>query len=191
MKLFRMRDSDWTVEVEPEAWLLTPFKKILDRDKSKGKVISHKEMAFVYFYADMKSDYSIITSKSERISEIKKDLQLPDNWTMDSVIEDACTFYTSRSVTVLGRLYLNSIKAVNDISEYLYHTDALLAERDERGKPVNDINKITASIKLVKGLMQDLKAAEKEVLKEQEELSGRTKGSKTLALFEDGLNIED
>jgi len=46
---------------------------------------------------------------------------------------------------------------------------------------------ITASLKSVPVIMRDLKAAYKEVLSEQKEMEGRTKGSKTMGLFEDGL----
>jgi hypothetical protein len=70
---------------------------------------------------------------------------------------------------------------------YLTSTDRLLTERDSNGKPVNDISKITSAITKVKGLMQDLKAAEKEVMKEQQELEGRMKGSKQMGMFEEGL----
>jgi hypothetical protein len=38
--------------------------------------------------------------------------------------------------------------------------------------------------------MRDLKAAYKEVVKEQIELEGRAKGSRTLNPFEDGLSFE-
>ena len=37
--------------------------------------------------------------------------------------------------------------------------------------------------------MKDLKAAEKEVLKEQQEMEGRMKGSKQMSVFEEGLDI--
>ena len=77
----------------------------------------------------------------------------------------------------------------NDVSEYLRNTDVLLAERDDRGKPVTAVNTITSTINQVNKLMKDLKAAEKEVLKEQQEMEGRMKGSKQMSVFEEGLDI--
>lgn len=188
MRLFEYKD--WSLNVREEVWGLSPFKKILKRDKSRNKDTALKEMLFIYFYADIKSDYLIISDVKERENEIKKDIELPENWKIDAVIKEAIDFYESRSLTVIGKLYKNALKATNDISEYLTQTDVLLRERDNNGKPVNDINKFTASIKLVKTLMQDLKAAEKEVLKEQQELEGRMKGSKQMSVFEEGLNID-
>ena len=38
--------------------------------------------------------------------------------------------------------------------------------------------------------MKDLKTAHKEVITEQKELEGRTKGSRTLNAFEEGLTFE-
>jgi hypothetical protein len=65
----------------------------------------------------------------------------------------------------------------------------LLAERDAQGKVVTDIAKITASAQKVPKLMADLKAAHKEVVKEQEDLDNRKKGSRSMNMFEDGLDI--
>ena len=188
MRLFEHKD--WVLTVREEVWGLSPFKKILKRDKSRNKDTALKEMLFIYFYADIKSDYLIISDVKERENEIRKDIELPENWKIDAVIKEAIDFYESRSLTVIGKLYKNALKAANDISEYLTMTDVLLAERDMNGKPVNDIAKITGAITKVKHIMQDLKAAEKEVLKEQQELEGRMKGSKQMSVFEEGLNID-
>lgn len=188
MKLFEMKD--WVLTVREEAWGLLPFKKILKRDKSRDKSQALKEMQFIYFYTDIKSDYIIITDEKLKTEEIKKDIGLDDDWKIDAVIREAIDFYDSRSLTVIGKLYKNSLKAANDISEYLTMTDVLLAERDNNGKPVNDISKITGAISKVKSIMQDLKAAEKEVLKEQIETENRMKGSKQMSMYEEGLDFE-
>ena len=188
MRLFEMKD--WTLSVREEAWGLSPFKKILKRDKSRDKATALKEMLFIYYYSDIKSDYSIITNELIKTEEIKKDIGLPDEWKIDSVMREAIEFYESRSITVIGKLYKNALKAANDVSEYLTLTDALLAERDNSGKPVNSITTIVGGIKKIKEIMQDLKAAEKEVVKEQQELEGRMKGSKTMSIFEEGLSLD-
>lgn len=185
MKLFEMKD--WSLRVSDEAWALLPFKKLLDRDKTKNKDVAFKEMMFIYFFADIKSDYMILTSEEERIKEIKKDIGLPEKWSLDADIKAAIDFYQKRSLSVIAKLYINALKAANAVSEYLTQTEALLAERDNNGKPVNTITTIVGGIKQIKTIMQDLKAAEKEVLKEKEDMEGRKKGSQTLSIFEDGL----
>ena len=188
MKLFKMKE-DWTLHIEEEVWSLLPFKKILKKDKTRSKELALKEMAFIYFYTDIKSDYLIIDSKF-RIEEIKKDIGLPEDWRIDSVLQEAIDFYEERSLTVVGKLYKNALAAANDISEYLTKTKELLEERDERGKPVTTLTTIVGGISKIKVVMQDLKAAEKELIKEKIETEGRMKGQQQMGMFEAGMKFE-
>ena len=187
MNGFTLRD--YVLTVEDNMWGLIPFKKILKRDKSRDKDRALKEMLFIYYYSDIKSDYLIIDSKF-RIEEIKKDIGLPEDWRIDSVLQEAIDFYEERSLTVVGKLYKNALAAANDISEYLTKTKELLEERDDRGKPVTTLTTIVGGISKIKVVMQDLKAAEKELIKEKIETEGRMKGQQAFGLFENGLNYE-
>ena len=184
MNGFTLRD--YVLTVEDNMWGLIPFKKILKRDKSRDKDRALKEMLFIYYYSDIKSDYLIIDSKF-RIEEIKKDIGLPEDWKIDSVIQEAIDFYEERSLTVVGKLYKNALAAANDISEYLTKTKELLEERDERGKPVTTLTTIVGGISKIKVVMQDLKAAEKELIKERIETEGKMKGQQQMGMFEMGL----
>ena len=184
MNGFTLRD--YVLTVEDNMWGLIPFKKILKRDKSRDKDRALKEMLFIYYYSDIKSDYLIIDSKF-RIEEIKKDIGLPEDWRIDSVLQEAIDFYEERSLTVVGKLYKNALVAANDISEYLTKTKELLEERDERGKPVTTLTTIVGGISKIKTVMQDLKAAEKELIKERIETEGKMKGKQSMGMFELGL----
>jgi hypothetical protein len=185
MKLFEMRD--FNLQLIPEVWGLLPFKAILKRDKGRNKETAFKEMLFIYFYSDIRSDYVYITDNIVRASEIKKDIGLPEDWNIDDIIKDAVKYYESMSLSPIAKLYKGSLKAADDISKYLEKTDELLDERTVNGSTVTTLATITGSLKSVPVIMRDLKAAYKEVLSEQKELEGRTKGSKTMGLFEDGL----
>ena len=186
MNGFTLRD--YVLTVEDNMWGLIPFKKILKRDKSRDKDRALKEMLFIYYYSDIKSDYLIIDSKF-RIEEIKKDIGLPEDWRIDSILQEAIDFYEERSLTVVGKLYKNALAAANDISEYLTKTKELLEERDERGKPVTTLTTIVGGISKIKTVMQDLKAAEKELIKERIETEGKMKGQQQMGMFENGLDI--
>ena len=188
MKLFQFKD--WQLSVDPEVYGLLPFKAILKRDKNRTKDVALKEVIFIFYYSDIKSDYLIISDLNEREKEIKKDIGLPEDWKVDSVIKEAIAFYESRSLTVIGKLYKNALKSVDDMSEYLGTTDVLLRERTTSGGTVTTLPMITSAQEKLPKIMQNLKAAEKEVLKEQQELEGRTKGSKTMSMFEEGLSFE-
>ena len=187
MNGFLLKDSVLTVE--DQIWGLEPFKKILKRDKSRNKDLALKEMLFIYYYTDIKSDYLIIDIKLRK-EEIIKDIQLPDNWKIDSIMQDAINFYEERSLTVIGKLYKNALLAANDISEYLTKTKELLEERDDRNKPVTTLTTIVGGISKIKVVMQDLKAAEKELIKEKIETEGRMKGQQQMGMFESGLSID-
>lgn len=175
--------------VEDQMWGLEPFKKILKRDKSRNKDLALKEMLFVYYYTDIKSDYLIIDSKFRK-EEIIKDIGLPSDWKIDQLIQEAINFYEERSLTVIGKLYKNALSAANDISEYLTKTKELLEERDDKGKPVTTLTTIVGGISKIKVVMQDLKAAEKELIKEKVETEGRMKGQQAMGLFEAGIKFE-
>lgn len=181
--------KEYVLTVEDNLWGLEKFKKILKRDKSRDKDRALKEMLFIYYYSDIKSDYLIIDSKF-RIEEIKKDIGLPEDWRIDSVLQEAIDFYEERSLTVVGKLYKNALAAANDISEYLTKTKELLEERDERGKPVTTLTTIVGGISKIKTVMQDLKAAEKELIKERIETEGKMKGQQQMGMFESGLSID-
>jgi len=188
MKLFEMKD--FTLNVNVEAWGLLPFKAILKKDKSRTKETAFKEMLFIYYYVDVRSDYMYIVNNKEREKEIIKDIGLPSDWTQEDYIKDAIAFY-NKFTTPIQKLYKSSLKSVDDVSKYLEDTDILLAERTDKGGTVTTLPMIMTSIKTVPLIMKDLKAAYKEVLAEQKEMEGRTKGSRSMGLFEEGLQFED
>jgi hypothetical protein len=186
MKLVEFKN--WNLTVLEEAWGLSPFSKILKRDKTKDKEIALKEMLFIFYYCDIRSYYVQLEEK-QRAEEIKVDIGLPDKWVLDEVIQEGIEMYEKNSQSVVEKLYKQSLKAASDIGDYLEDAKELLNERDKLGKPTMDISKITTALSKIPKLMADLKAAYKEVLKEQEELAGKKKGSREFNIFERGLEI--
>lgn len=191
MNLIEFDKGTYSVKYSPLLLTLEPFKKIIDRDKTKGKEIAIKEISFIAFFADIRSDYMYIVNDEERARELVNDLELPKNWKIDATIKHAIEFYTSRSTTVNSSIYKSACKAAIDISNYLNKTDALLSERDENGKVVTDISKITNALEKVPKIMANLNSAHTELIKEQKITEGRTKGSKTFNIFEDGLGDDE
>jgi hypothetical protein len=182
--------KDGVLSVEDQCWGLSPFKKILKRDKTRNKDMSLKEMLFVYYYADIKSDYLIIPDLKERTKEIINDVELPNDWKIDNVMEEAIIFYENRSLTVIGKLYRDALTSVHEMSEYLKKTGELLNERTANGGTVTTLSMIAGTQEKLPKIMQNLKIAEKEVLKEKSELEGKMKGKQTFGMFEEGLNID-
>lgn len=184
MKLFTMKN--WVLTVSEEAYGLAPFRTILERDKSKDKARAQAELLFIWFWCDIKSDY-IIMEEDIRLSELKKDVaNLPEDFEMDEVIKAGIELYNKHE-TIIQKLHRKSLTSASEVGNYLENTKALLAERDNSGKPVTKISDITRGLKDVKFIIKELKITEKEVIKEQEDNEGRKKGSKTMNLFEDGF----
>jgi hypothetical protein len=188
MKLFEMKD--YSLQVSEEAWGLLPFKAILKRDKNRNKETAFKEVLFIYYYVDIRSDYIYTTNDDDRCKEIVKDIGLPPEWKIDAIMQTAIDFYKSKSISPIAKLYKSSLKAADDISNYLESTDELLQERTANGSVVNTLATITGALKSVPTIMKDMKSAYKEVLAEQKELEGKTKGARSFGLFEDGLDYE-
>ena len=191
MNLVEFNNNELKVIYAPLALTIKEFKKIVDRDKTKGKEIAIKELAFVSFYSDIRSIYTHITNKEDKINEIAKDMELPKGWKPDKVILDAIEVYKKRSVTINSKLYENACKAVIDVADYLGDADTLLNERDKSGRVVVDINKITAALEKVPKIMTNLNLAHQELIKEQKITEGRSKGSREFNMFEDGLDYDN
>jgi hypothetical protein len=186
MKLFEMKQ--WQLTVSSEVWGLSAFKKLLDRDKSKNKTRANSELLFIFYFCDIKSDY--LTIKEDlRIEELKHDIvDLGPDWIVDDDIKAGIDLYKKISQTVIGKLYSQSLQSATDVGDYLENTAVLLTERDNQGKPITKIADITRGLKDVKFIMRDLKAAEKELIKEQEDNENKKKGAKSFNAFEDGFN---
>ena len=191
MNLIEFNNTDVSITYSPLLLSLKPFKQLIDRDKSKDKSMAKKEIAFISFYIDVKSIYMYITDDKERFEELVKDLELPKDWKIDSVVAEAINFYKEKSTTVNSSIYRRACKAAMDIASYLQKADTLLEERDENGKVVTDISKITSALEKVPKIMSNLNIAHQELIREQKIVEGRSKGSKQFNMYEDGLNYED
>lgn len=186
MKLFGLKG--WNLTVSEEAWGLVPFQKILKRDKGKDKETALKEMLFIYFFCDVRSNY-LHMDEVTRENEIKHDIGLPEKWSVDSIIRGAIDFYNEKSKSVIQQLYEDTLMSAQAIGSYLRDTENLLKERDSQGKPVYDITKITNANEKVPKLMANLKEAYREVIKESEDNDNKKKGSRSFNTFEDGLTL--
>lgn len=179
IKLFRF--EGYTVNVEPEAIMLAPFKAIWDRDTTSTKSIAMQELAYIYFMDDPRSDYQYLIDDEVRMHEVIQGLGMPEGWAEDDVIKRARTFYKSFKPTSAGLLEDTRI-AVNKLRELLRNID--LEEKDDKNRPVYTLNTITATIKQIPSLVKDLDEAERTLSKDIIQES-RARGSQSKALGED------
>lgn len=188
MKLFNLNRKTFEVEFEEAALLLSPFAALFKRDKTKNKEVATNEMAYIYFFTDPKSDYQIELDDNIRTSEILKDLKLPKGWKPDKLVKEAIEFYRSRSRTATSAMYEAALAAAASVNKICLESDDLIQSADD---PIAAAQKIMMILEKIPKAMANLSAAHKELIKEQQDAEGKTKGSKVFNTFE-GMNlIED
>jgi hypothetical protein len=186
MKLLELNKNTYEVEIAPEAAAIGVFSILIKRDKSKNKEVVKKELAYIYHFGAVQSDYAYIIDLEERGKNIKRDLLFESKWKPDKELQAAIDYYIGRK-TVNEILFESANISAMDISAHLRNTRALLAERTDKGAVVTDITKITSSLDRVPKIMANLNAAYQELVKEQKITEGRKKGEKELSIFEDGI----
>lgn len=179
MKLFQL-DESYNVIWEPQVALIKPFAAILKRDRSKSKTRANRELAFVFFYCDIKSDYMFHTDPAIREEAIKGDLQLDKSWKIDKVMQEAIDYYDAMSTSITSKILKDSTYVADKLST------RMRALVDDEDLDIGEIDKLLNGIKKMPDVISSLQKAESAVLKEISEEQGRL-GSKEKALFEDGL----
>lgn len=181
MKIFSL-DKDYEIVWEPQVLLLEPFSKLFKRDKSENKTKANKEMAFVYFFCDIRSDYAIYIDPEEKTKVLKKELKFSSNWKPDKVLNEAIEFYRKRSKSTISKILEDSTYVANKVSEKL-------REAVDEDLEIGDLDKVLNGLNKIPNVIKAIKIAEKEVLKEIEEAQDNI-GAKNKALFED-LQLND
>ena len=104
MKLFELNRVTYDVEIAPEALMLIPIAKIVSRDKTRDKSTAKNELALIYHYCDVRSDY-VGVSDDVKLEQIIENLNLPKNYKLDKDMKEAIEVYKKYSTTVIQELY--------------------------------------------------------------------------------------
>jgi len=181
MKLFEIKD--YNLCVSEEAYGLLPFKTLIKKDKNRNKELALKELLFIYFYCDLRSDYQAILDLDEREIEIKKDIGLSDTWRKSKDLLYAIDFYKSRSKTISSIILEDTLASAVKVSSQMRY----LAESSTLTPA--DAQKISIILKDVPNTIRAVQQAQKEVIKELENNVSK-KGNQEFNLFEEGLSFE-
>lgn len=180
MKIFEMKD--WKLTVDEQTWALGPFRKLLEKDKSKDKERAIKEIAFIWFFCDIKSNYMYITDLESREKELKKDLRLPSAWKITEDIQEAIDFYNEKSVTITSQILKDSYYTANKLSTKMKE----IVDDEEAILDSGNISKLMMALKQMPDVIKSLQETEKAVLKEIAQKKQNV-GSQKKGLFEDGF----
>ena len=182
MKLLKYEGYNLTFE--QELLTLKVFKRLFSRDRTKDKSKFLQELGYIYFMEDPRSDYQYITDSIERSTAILIGEGLPDNWKVDSLLQEAMDYYKSFKPTA-ALLLEDTRVAVDKLREQLRDID--LSAKDEKGKPVYTLNVVVSTIKQVPSLVKDLDEAERAIAKELVQ-NDKIRGSAEKSMYED-LNL--
>jgi hypothetical protein len=183
MNLFEFDKVYFTVKPTEEALLLTVFGNIWKKDKTKDKTVALKELAYVWFYCDVKSHFLILSSEV-REKEIIKDVGLPSTWKPDKTVNAAIGYYEANR-SIIEEMYKGALTVSQTIVEVCNKSSDYIVKADDK---IAAAQKLNSLLKELPTSMAKLKEAEKQYIKESEEKSGTKKGSQTFNTFEDGLN---
>ena len=175
MKLFRR--SDYKLTVEPIVFSIKAFKRLDQRDRTVGKTQLEKELSFIYFVYDPRSDLQFIVDEQERIERVKELIGFDSKFKIDSDLQKAIDVYMLMTNTTSSDL-VNEIRLeIEKIKKYL------------RESEINDetfVKRTDIIIKMM-SLSDKLSDLERKVVREVEEISN-ARGDRAMTVLDQGFD---
>lgn len=183
MRLFNL-DENYDVQIDPEVFLIEDFKKL--RDSRKNPELILKEISFLFFFCDLRSEFTYNQNLQERKNEIIKRINLPENYTLDDLMKNAIKTYKELALTPAAKLLQTSYIVLDNIDNQLKTID--ITKVNKNGIPIWNIKQVMDTLKAIPEVVQAIKQAEEEFLKEEETASAQMKGNRIKSLYEDGFH---
>lgn len=187
MQLFEINSETGLPQFDPIVFELKPLKVLIDRDKTKNKDIAKAELAFIWLYADPKSDYFGVPNEEKKLAEIIQILNLPKDWKFDAKIKAAIEFYQEITKTTTTNLLEKMKKTINKLSDFLEDIDFTLLDKND--KPIYDMKKVVDTATQIPKLLTTLKDIEDRVKEEQSVVEKKIRGDRQLSVHEDGIDF--
>lgn len=182
MKLFKF--EDYKLIISEEALLIEAFRRIWNRDRTKHKEKALQELGYIYFFCDPRSDYMFLIDEATRAKQIIEQEGLDNSWKPDELVLRGMEVYKTLIVTTSSLLLEDTRYAIEKVRTFLREVD--LTEEDDKGKPKYTPQSITATIKSIPDLIENLVKVERIVTKDIEDAS-RMRGTGEKKLLEDGF----
>jgi len=176
MSNFFILEDGKVVKINPKVLLIPEFQRLWSRDRSPKKAKSMKEFAFIYFMADIDSEYNAYGIDKE--AQVAEDIFDDPKFQVDQMVIEAVDKYEIMQQTHSIR-YLKASRAMIDRLVKHYHDEAM---KDEDFDP----QKVSASMKNIEEIMEKLEKWEKKVSGESDEMIIR--GGGVVGIFEDPEN---
>ena len=168
-----------------ETLLISPFKEIWERDKSKDKEQAIKEFTFIELMSSKRKSNPYAGYTDEVRFERLRDYLFNSEWKPDKLVEEGLIkireFQTEASPTYM--YYMSNLKAMEKTRKFLETVD--LSERNEKtGSPLYKPADITRSIVDAEKVMQTL-AILKDKMEQELYDTVKTKNNKLINPFEE------
>ena len=175
MKLFQRKD--YKLLIDPLVFTIKCFKRLDQRDRTVGKSQLEKELSFIYFVYDPRSDLQFIVDEQERIERVKELIGFDNKFKIDSDLQKAIDVYMLMTNTTSSDL-VNEIRIeIEKIKKYL------------RESEINDetfVKRTDIIIKMM-SLSDKLSDLERKVVREVEEISN-ARGDKAMTVLDQGFD---
>lgn len=180
MKIFEIQNNFPTVTTE--CLMLSPFKEIWERDKTKDKVKAYGELQYIYFSADFKSLY-LAFDKDVREERLVDDFIKIKGWKPDELVLAAIKKYREFQNTPTMRFLQANQDAMESLTEYYSNIDWDALDATGK-KPKYDITKVSGSVKQAGDIINNIEKLKEKVAKEQSLSKDKSRGQKVGGLLE-------
>lgn len=183
--------SDRSVFPNPETLIISPFKEIWERDKTKEKLTALEEFAYMEFMSSMNKSnpYRQYPGKSKEI-KIRKDVITNEDWSPDTLvfqgIEKIISFQKEASTTY--NYYIAATSAAEKMQEFFVNFNF----NEVNPKTFNPLYKpkdITSALNDTEKVLGNLKSLEKKVEEELYEES-KNRSNKEVSFFADPESLD-
>lgn len=192
MDVFLYNAQTGQVEInKPDLLLIKEFADLFDTTRNKCKKDPHgtqhlrafKEFTYIYLMLDWKSPYSE-ESEQDRHIDVLSDSGLTQEEFDDPKFRAACRKYRELQETSLTVKLYNSAK--NTISRFIDYFDSVdPQERDPlTGRPIYKVKDIMSEIGNLSEMLEEFKALELQVKKEQQGGKESVMGDSELGIFD-------
>jgi hypothetical protein len=173
-----LKYEGYRLSFEPVLLSLKVFQTLHKRDKSKDKSKFLRELSFIYFFCDPRSDFQYLTDEDARKKAIIEGEGLPKNFTVDKELQEAMDYYNSFRPT--SALLLEDTRAmIEGYRDKIKEVTTQMKDLD-----IKDIKDVGTIIKQLPVLIKDLNEAEKAVFKEVTQ-ADKVRGSAEKSMYED------
>jgi len=183
--------TEKTVFPNAETLLISPFKDIWERDKTKQKIYALEELAYIEFMTSMKKSNPYRQyPETQKGKKVREAVITVDGWEPDELVKQAMhkvTMFQKEASTTFN-YYVAAKRAAEKMQNFFLEVD-INAVNEKTMNPLYKPRDITSALNDTEKVLSNLKSLEKKV---EEELYEETKNrsNKEISFFADPESLK-